>query len=212
VAVGDYYLSENGVKTEITGPETLKDAQRLLAGSGTVVYKNVPNEALTVYYQSKDGTDILMDGGYHQSANSNVLTHYTDSDEDDPYNIDSSKGARKKFWRDTKEDVSKEQLPGVNLSQQKYDAAYPDDITLIKAKLTLRKLAYAQPDKTLTADYMVARLGELDTKYYNNNPPLTADEKKERQALARIIFDLGAWQSVDSNHDGNITLNRGNLV
>jgi hypothetical protein len=217
VAVGDYYLSENGVKTEITGPETLKDAQRLLAGSGTVIYKNSnPDDSLTVYYQSKDGIDILMDGGYHKDGDSG-LTQYTDSDKDDPGNIDSSKSARKRFWRDTKEDVSEKQLDGVRLSQQKYDEAYPDAITLREAKITLRKLASAQPDNTLTSDYMVARLGDLDMKYSANknnanNPPLTADEKKERQALARIIFDLSAWDSVDKNGDTNITLDHGMLI
>jgi hypothetical protein len=225
VKIGDSYLTEEGVKTKVT-KETIADARSLVNGSGTIIYKNTPsNVPLTVYYKSSEGTDILMDGGYLNSVGG--VTNYTNSEKDDTANIEFSGSARARFWHDSREDVSEAQLGTIEISKKRYEVTHQAPISYKEAEDTLKILVSAESDKKLTSDEMVERLGELDMKYgayvndLNNDnipaaqksPPLTKEETKERQALGRIIHDLGAWQAADKNHDENFTLNKeGDLI
>ena len=197
-AIGDRYINEKGEKVDITESWQLDDAKRLLKGSGTVIFKKPVEEGVgaTVYYQNKDGVDILMDGGYHK-AGENGVTQYTVSDKDDVQNIIFSKGARARYAHDMREDASIAQRPAVNASLAATNKGHPEMMTLRDAEKTLLATS---PNTALTYDYMSQRFATLD-EMTSRSP----SEEKEWQALGRILFDVESSKSIDSNHDHTLS-------
>jgi hypothetical protein len=202
--IGDSYIDTAGKKITIINDAELKDLTDYLAKDcplgGVFIFKAATaagNSNPTTYFQSKDGIDILQDGG-----------NFTDQQNDDLTAQQFSPAARAKLKRDMEQSANPLQA---NAVQQYLNGLHASDNTDFermhrsKAEVIIyRHLKEAGKDSISSSEIDTAWKA-LDTKFKSSNG-LNKKEMELYEAYGRMNVDLASRKRFDTDADGSLSL------
>lgn len=195
--IGDTYIDPYGNRRDVKniGDVTLA-IHYIIEGKGIFVLKgkssdpNSADIAQTVYYQDKNGIDIIVDGG---------KTGYTSTSNDDSEAIKYSRQARETFTHDFQADGNAQQQSAIKSALASFEKNSPgkNAITLTSAEKYLYNIT--KSGTTFTTQWLVDRQQALINKKTNNQ--LTQADQNELNAVSRLLLDEPNRMNIDKNKD-----------